>query len=118
MAPPRRTDAEVKKLAEVKAVMALHANSNGTFNSTRIAKELGIPRTTAQDLLARASQYFETPILPGKGRNIEQIRAHRREESIRAREYEAGTKLINVKINTPGPVGFAVFGDPHIDNPG
>ena len=37
------------EIARTRAVMALHFNSDtGTYNSTRIAKELGIPRTTAQ----------------------------------------------------------------------
>ena len=102
----------------------IHRREDGTVNVNMVAKETGVTRSTAQGRIGAAERaikktsYFDAPKLPSKGRSLNEIRAHRRAESERAREYEEGTRLIPVKINTPGPVGFAVFGDPHIDNPG
>jgi hypothetical protein len=106
-------------ISETRAAMAVHVNPDGTYNSTKVAKELGVSRSTAQNRIDIVkNRYFQAPKIPTKNRSVEEIRAHRRSESQRAREYEAGTKLLNVKIKTPGPVGFMAFGDPHIDNPG
>src|SRR6185437_2523770 len=88
------------------------------------ASILGIARSTAHERYAIAKQFmsaqrfFEAPKLPSKSRSVDEIRAHRRAESDRAKVFEEAIKLIPIKIHTPGPVGFMVFGDPHIDNPG
>ncbi len=108
------------ELSETRAAMAMHANPDGSYNACRIAKELGVARSTAQNRIKIIGLrgHFQAPRLPTKNRSVDEIRAHRRAESLRAREYEEGTKLLPVKIKTPGPVGFMAFGDPHIDNPG
>lgn len=55
---------------------------------------------------------------PTRERSIEELRKHRREEAKRALEYEESLKLVTINLLTPGPVGFMIFGDPHIDSPG
>jgi transposase-like protein len=61
---------------------------------------------------------FTAAPLPEKARSIDELIKHRREESKRARAYESARKLIPIELHTDGPVGFHIFGDPHIDNPG
>ena len=99
------------------SLVAACRRDDGTVNTTRLAQLSGIPRSTIQ--LRINKQPFTIERQPvSKERPLDEIIAHRRQESKRARDYEEYIKLIRVNISTPGPVGFMVFGDPHIDNPG
>ncbi len=77
-------------------------------------KRFGLPDPQSDG----AKSSFRASPIPDKARSIDELITHRIAESKRAREYEEAIKLITVKIDTPGPIGLMVFGDPHIDNPG
>jgi hypothetical protein len=94
-------------------------------NLVAAARYLGIPRATMEHRLrvARLKKHdeqpsFESPELPDEDLPIADIldRRHRIWKQ-RHKAHEA-RKLIPIKINIPGPIGIAVFGDIHIDNPG
>jgi len=77
-------------------------------------KKFGLPHYKSP----HGSRSFTADPIPDKARSIDELIRHRLAESKRAREYEEFIKLITVKIDTPGPIGLMIFGDPHIDNPG
>ena len=101
-------------------------------NRAEAGRRTGISATTLQHRVTVAMERFNLPHpsaeiahaafkaapIPSKERSIEELIKHRVEESRRSREWEDATKLIEIEIRTPGPVGFMVFGDPHIDSPG
>ena len=112
-----------EELARTRAVMERHMRDDGSYNSTRIAQDLGISRASAQYriLTAKGDSQASFTIARAtvkKERPLEKIIAHRRAESKRAKAYEDYAKLIRININTDGPIGLMVFGDPHIDSPG
>lgn len=69
-------------------------------------------------MLRNPNGTFCAELIPHKERDISQLLSHRRNEAKRMKEIEDAVKVINISLNTDGPVGFAAFGDPHIDNPG
>jgi len=94
-------------------------------NATAAAAELGIARTTLQTRLqiaARAPQSrpppFEYPKIPGERVPVEELLIRRKRQFEQRQNYEEAVKLIQVKVNVPGPIGILHFGDPHVDDDG
>jgi UDP-2,3-diacylglucosamine pyrophosphatase LpxH len=108
-----------------KALDAYHSCSK---NASAASDTLGIPRGTFNHRLKLAqaanlvpfgsSKEFSFPDLPSDTPDIDHILA-RREKIWKHKSAAAeARKLIPVTIRTGGPIGLAVFGDPHLDNPG
>jgi hypothetical protein len=95
-------------------------------NQTHAANALGIPRKTFANRLNRAkalrsqsqSRPFVAPVLPSSKLPLADLIKKRIAESERVIEADDATHLIRIQLNTPGPVGLMVFGDPHVDNSG
>ena len=109
------------------SAMRRHISRYGDgFDITKIAEELGIPRSTAgsrvQKLTPRLEPIlgnrFEVPQLTSKARSLEELKKDRRAESARVIQADDERDLIPVKVNIPGPFGLLIFGDPHVDDPG
>lgn len=75
-------------------------------------------RNLAKEPQPLASPAFCAPHLPSSSMPLDELRAMRRAESQRTIEADDARRLIPITINTPGPIGLMVFGDPHIDDPG
>ena len=96
----------------------------GSIRAT--AKHLGIGRNALKNRLRHAEARgiegpyaeFSTPPLPSGEMPIEELLEMRERESARIAEREKALELVPVQIKTPGPIGIALFGDPHIDDPG
>lgn len=54
-------------MIDLREAAAKHTRSDGTINTTKLAKELGWSRTTLQQRLARIGLYGTAPVLPGFG---------------------------------------------------
>jgi len=95
---------------------------------THVAKEMGLRRETVRryakelqegiDMPNGSEAPFTVQSLPSSDIPLDELIARRRDESARVIEADEARKLIPVTINTPGPVGLMIFGDPHIDDPG
>jgi len=77
--------------------------------------KFGLPNPLSRVVHGRSFTAYQ-PVQ--KARPLQEIMAHRRAESERARDHEDAINLVRVDLKTPGPVGLMIFGDPHIDNPG
>ena len=119
--PTPRLDADV-----LQETWEAFRKANG--NVTQAAASLGLIRGTFQVRLARAfeegyedirqSTHFHVDPIPSRQRNLDELLAHRRKESERMRAADAAENIIGITLKTDGPIGLAVFGDPHIDAPG
>lgn len=112
----RRHDPEVLKAA----LAAVE-----TFGSiSRAARELHIPYPTFQGRVraARFDQPQETPFvaekLPDAQPTAAELLSRRRTDYARKAKSADARRLIRIHIKTPGPIGIAHFGDPHIDDDG
>lgn len=97
-------------------------HSDGTYNTSEMARQMGVNRSTVQKRIERVLKTWKDPFqatpTPSKDRSLEDLLEHRRQESDRALAYEAGTKIFPVNVTASGPIGVMVFGDPHVDNAG
>ena len=114
-------------IEQTREAMHRFVHPDGKPNLNRIAAELGVARSTIQGHIAtiRTGDSHGKPPpfrvinqLTDKERSIDELIRHRREEGRRARAYETDRSMMSVAVETPGPVGIMVFGDPHIDSPG
>jgi hypothetical protein len=90
-----------------------------------VADQFGLRRASVQRLartlkaepMSEPSRPYIAPHLPDAD-NLDELLARRRTEAARNIAAGAARQLIPIKITTPGPIGLALFGDPHIDDPG
>jgi hypothetical protein len=61
---------------------------------------------------------FTVVALPEGDLDIEELVELRIKQFGKRKEYEEASKLIDVKVNLPGPIGIIHFGDPHVDDDG
>lgn len=61
---------------------------------------------------------FELPDLPGEGPTAEELLEQRGRAYTRKAAAADARRLIPIKINIDGPIGLALFGDPHVDDDG
>lgn len=114
----------IPKKEEARTIEAMRRNyspEHENYNVTAIAKQLGIPRSTAGsrvNKLAPKLERFEAPVLTSKARSLEELKRDRRAESARVIAADDERDLIPIKVNIPGPFGLMIFGDVHIDDPG
>ena len=87
-----------------------------------VARETGIPARTVSAWARRfdpTSEPFEVEApLPSMVASAEDILERRKREFARVSAAHNARKLINIKVNIPGPIGIAHFGDPHVDDSG
>jgi hypothetical protein len=114
-------------LSDEMALRSLDAWQRHGRSRKAAADELGIPVPTLahhisvaekRGLSIEAPRAWEPPELPSSRLPIDELIAKRRDESRRTIAWDEARNLIPVKINTPGPIGLMLFGDPHIDNYG
>ena len=96
-------------------------------NQIEAAEALDLSRSAFQHRIRRAPKFFgadeperpySIPLLPSSEMPIDELLARRRAEATRSIAAAEARRLIQVQIKTPGPIGLAVFGDIHIDDPG
>jgi hypothetical protein len=95
---------------------------------TRAAASLGLNRKTFNSRLDVAKSRriesvsedkpWSVEELPSSRLPINDLLAKRRDEAQRAKAWNEARNLIDIKVNTAGPIGLMLFGDPHIDNYG
>jgi hypothetical protein len=62
--------------------------------------------------------FFKSHQPPSKSRTLDELLAHRRDEAARVLEHEHANQITRIELKTPGPVGFLIVGDPHIEDHG
>ncbi|MEK9722059.1 MAG: hypothetical protein VW405_01065 [Rhodospirillaceae bacterium] len=91
------------------------------------ARALGMPEATLQARHRRAvdegyapmpSAAFEVPPLPDELPSADELLRRREQEFERRKAAKDARKLIDVAVRLDGPVGIAILGDPHVDDPG
>ena len=65
-----------------------------------------------------AGRGFELPDLPSSGPTAEELLERRAQDFNRKARAAEARRLIPIKITIDGPVGIALFGDPHVDDDG
>jgi len=71
----------------------------------------------AQEEIA-AQRPVSVPILPSRDPSLDDLRARRREDTIRRAEADTARLLVPVQVNLSGPIGIVHMGDPHLDDDG
>lgn len=84
----------------------------------KAAEATGIPRRTLGARLGRRLKAIEYPILPSGERSAREVWDRAKEDSSRRREAHNARQWFTIKINDNKPIGVALIGDPHVDNPG
>lgn len=108
-------------------------------NVSRAADAQRVPRATMQSRWDRAKRYATAiglpvppltnqplnpdavaavPVLPDEVATIDELLERRRREFDRKHEAKEARKLVPVPVKIDGPFGLALFGDPHVDDPG
>lgn len=91
------------------------------------ARALGLPRGTMEGRIRIAERMgvtandpppFEVGELPDELPSADELIARRSKEFARKREAKEARHLIPVKVRIAGPIGLALVGDPHVDDPG
>lgn len=85
-------------------------------SKAEIGRQLGVPRETVRDWLARDFDVDKPTDVSGL--TVEELVEDRKRRFARKRLYEEARRCIPVRINIPGPVGILHFGDPHVDDDG
>jgi hypothetical protein len=106
---------------------------------TEAAKALGLSRTTLTSRWERAKQWaaaqgvqpptvglakpvqpkaFTVDDLPSELPTAEELLARRRKEFARKAAAKDARHLVPVQVKIDGPIGLAIVGDPHVDDPG
>lgn len=91
---------------------AQHARETNRRYRNRIRAERGM------EIRGSEEPEFSAEELPSELPPIEELRARRRGEWDRISAHKQSRQLIPVHVATDGPIGLAVFGDLHIDDPG
>jgi hypothetical protein len=103
------------------AAMKAFRRTDGVFRSRAISEETGVPEASVRRKIKALLPFldkFETPALPHRTRQIDELIQDKLKESERVIAADEARELIPVKINIDGPFGLLVFGDPHVDDPG
>jgi hypothetical protein len=91
-------------------------------NRTAAAKELGMNAATViramRDAMLPAEKPFEVEELPSELPTAAELLTRRSREFTRKKDAHEARKLINVNVRVDGPIGLALVGDPHLDDPG
>lgn len=61
---------------------------------------------------------FEAPYIPSGELPLPELLDHIERRSLLVQEAHKARRLMNVKVNTPGPIGLMFWGDPHLDDNG
>lgn len=92
---------------------------------TQAAVLAGVPYTTMQsrirEVRARANELeriFTTPDLPSSELTADELIALRKKKFKKKTAAAEARKLIPIDITVDGPIGLALFGDPHVDDDG
>ena len=98
-------------------------NTAGVLRHKRLTGDLSVPelisrRGTAAAPVSDAGKPVSLPSLPEYEEPIEELleRAMRHNERVAA--FTVAKKLIDVRVNTPGPIGIVGLPDPHLNNTG
>lgn len=67
---------------------------------------------------AEVERIFETPTLPDPELSAEELIELRTKKFERKSAAAEARRLIPITITAPGPIGLALFGDPHVDDDG
>src|SRR5262245_62106485 len=70
------------------------------------------------DILDVIGQGFEVPELPDPGPTAAELLERRTQDFHRKARAAEARRLIPIKVTVDGPIGVALFGDPHVDDDG
>ena len=98
----------------------------GEANRT-LAKQYGIPEKTLRDHVKyireseeKKGHYktagFDFPTMPEEERSVEEIIEMRKAVWKRKKAYDDAHKVVDITIQTSGPIAISTFGDPHLDD--
>jgi hypothetical protein len=110
----RETWDTVKRLGSIfEATKELSVNESSVRHRLHIARDrLGLFSPLS------SNKPYTTTIIPGRERELTELLTYKRTSADRVLAHEDAIKLVKIKVKTPGPLGFMIFGDPHIDNEG
>lgn len=85
-----------------------------------LAEEMGLDVAPSANANTHAyrDRGFEIDELPDDDLPIEDIIAQRKKEFAQKKRHHDATRLIQVRVKIPGPIGILHFGDPHVDDDG
>ena len=89
-----------------------NAEQSAQWRERKKAERLGMPAPIQEP------PAFDVPALPDDVAPVEELRERRCREWTRTKTAHDARKIIPVHVFTEGPIGLAVFGDLHIDDPG
>lgn len=100
------------------AARALKCNRNTFQKRVQIARERGFDVPTVGFATPAAPKAFTVEELPDELPSAEELLARRRKQFARKSAAKEARHLVRVQVKIDGPIGFAIVGDPHVDDDG
>ena len=122
MTPSPKLDALYER-----AMKKYYAMDRDGKSQRQIAAAIGISESTLRGYIKRLERptfpkEFQPDVVvepfPDDELPIEDVIEFRKREFAAKKKHEEATKLIQITVNIPGPIGILHFGDPHVDDDG